>query len=300
MRQKHSISDVVVRFFVVAFVTLCGSVVFCACSDDDSSAVCEPLDTRTCVCNGGAQGVQTCDGDGVWGVCVCEDGGVAVDHVELADGGVDADSPDAETPPAVEILVEDPLEGSTIGQQGGNGGGVFGPEGWTTEGGCISYDLGEEVQAGYARITLGGFTAPLTPAGWNGDKISYHLFNGGSFDWESKFKFRFGPTYDPFKTIYKMTGFEKASCRPLGDLADNLRTVVNGSDQNVYEIEWIDNELWFRVDGELLCHRTVDAPDNGPEFFALKEIRIGTDCVGEDFHPDVVITHVEVAKYNNP
>jgi hypothetical protein len=72
-----------------------------------------------------------------------------------------------------------------------------------------------------------------------------------------------------------------------------LRSQINSVDQNVYEFEWQDNEIWFRVDGTLVHNVTFDSG-----IFRLKEIRIGTDCVGTETHPDVLISHVEIARYN--
>lgn len=251
-----------------------------------------------------------CDDEGAgWGPCLCPDAGTDadVDGFTDPDPGPEADTdvssdtdpepdPDgddgADTEPGVVILVDDPLEGSTVGTQDGNG--EFSEGGWYSSGGCIKYDLGEEIDAGYARIRMKGFEVPIIPPGWEvgDDKVGIHLFNGGNSSWEHKFKWRFGPTYHFFKVIYLGPGMEDKKGMRIDDPAVGER--INTIDENEYEVEWMDNEIIFKVDGSEVFSYTFS--DVG--IFTLKEIRIGTDCVGTWFE-DAIITNVEVGKYIN-
>jgi len=278
------------------------SLVVFGCAPDggsDGEGVCDPGALRECDCAPGQPpGTQMCVADGsFWGSCACidviQDAGPPPD----ADAGLDAGLP------AVEILVDDPLNGATSGTEQGDG--VFVSDGWHSSGGCIMYPLGEEIDAGYIRVTMRGFQAPLLPPWWdwseweagNLEKPEIHLFNGGDDIWQCKFKWRFGPTYDPFKLLYRGPNMEtKIGHRPPSPFNVTLRDMINNSDENVYEFEWEDNNIWFRLDGQLVHSYTFDEGDS----FVLSEVRIGTDCVGPWFHEDVVFTRVEVGRYNNP
>jgi hypothetical protein len=86
------------------------SAIQTGCDDDDmttNEVDCEPKTTRSCTCNGGGEGRQTCRSNGTWGVCV----GCAPSS---GDGDSDSDTnSDADSDTDLDIDSDTDSEGGT-------------------------------------------------------------------------------------------------------------------------------------------------------------------------------------------
>ncbi|MFH1434115.1 MAG: hypothetical protein ABIJ56_00225 [Pseudomonadota bacterium] len=151
-------------------------------------------------------------------------------------------------------LVEDPLNGSTVGVEDGGGAFVEGG-GWHSTGGKIVYDAGKVVTDGYFECRMRGWTAPAQGidkahplSGWEVEDEYGHWAQTGSF-----WNWRIGTGYNPFKVLSAPLALDSRVEARVGD-----NGAVNGTDQHTYRVDWQGAVIQFIFDGGLLQEWTFD------------------------------------------
>ena len=151
-------------------------------------------------------------------------------------------------------LVEDSLNGSTVGVEDGGGTFVEGG-GWHSTGGKIIYDAGKVIVDGYFECKMRGWTAPAQGidkshplSGWEVEDEFGHWAQSGSF-----WNWRIGTGYNPFKVLSAPLALDSRVEARVGN-----NDAVNGTDQHTYRVEWQDATIKFIFDGGVIQEWTFD------------------------------------------
>ncbi|MFC1848717.1 hypothetical protein ACFL27_00790 [candidate division CSSED10-310 bacterium] len=183
-------------------------------------------------------------------------------------------------------LIEDPLDGSTLGTQFGAGQFVSGG-GWKSSGGFIAYDLKKIISKGYFEAKMRGWTAPAQGAersnvlnGWElVDKYTHYRQTGSFWNW------RIGTNYNPFKVLASPQGlslFEEAHT--------GSNSAVNAQDEHTYRVEWRSGTITFYFDGAALHGWAFNRFEQGA-------FTIGKDDLLPITNPAPIISDVIIHEY---
>ncbi len=143
------------------------------------------------------------------------------------------------------VLVNDPLNQSTVGVEDGSG--VFHTDGgWYSTGGKIVIDAGQLITNGYFECQMRGWTAPAQGvdkshplSGWeNKDQYGHYLQTGSFWNW------RIGTGYNPFKVLAAPQSIDTRVEARVGS-----NDAVNGADSHTYRVQWNNGNIKFIFDG---------------------------------------------------
>lgn len=194
---------------------------------------------------------------------------------------------------AENVLIYDPLFGSTVlGVQDGAGEFVVGG-GWRSTGGKIVYDAGGPITDGYFEAKMRDWTAPAQGAdkshplaGWE-TKDSYgHYLEPGSF-----WNWRIGTGYEPFKVLAAPQGIDTRQESRVGS-----SDAVNDGLPHVYRVEWKNGEVKFLFDGQVLNTDCLSPPPPCWTYnrFQVRYFTIGTDDQYVPTNPAPTISEVKI------
>ena len=181
---------------------------------------------------------------------------------------------------ADEVLVDDPLDGGSLGVAEGDGGGEFvDGGGWRSGGGRLVYDAGRPLSDGYLEATMRGWTAPAQITdkshplnGWESpDAYTHHEQPGSFWNW------RIGTGYHPFKVLAASEGGGTREEARVGDEA-----AVNAADSHSYRVEWRDGTIRFLFDGGVIQEWAM-------ERMVLRHFTLGTDDLYPPTQPAPII-----------
>ncbi|MFH1378061.1 MAG: DUF4038 domain-containing protein [Planctomycetota bacterium] len=180
------------------------------------------------------------------------------------------------------ILVNDPLNGTTIGTADGSG--AFTDGGWKSTGGRIIYDAGKQITDGYFEAKMWGWTAPAQGtdkshplSGWETEGQYGHYLEDGCF-----WNWRIGTGYDPFKVLATPVGLDSRVEARVGS-----NSAVNDGQKHVYRVEWKSGVVSFWFDGVKLQQWTFD-------HFTQQYFVIGRDLQYGITNPAPIIGDVKI------
>lgn len=196
---------------------------------------------------------------------------------------------------AEEVLVADPLEGTTVGQQVGTG--EFQESGgWKSTGGKIVFDAGRIVDDGYFEVKMRGWTAPAQGidkshplSGWEVQGQYTHHAQEGSY-WNWRIGTNYGSTAQfpqPFKVLASPLGLTPRQEMRVGD-----KDAVNDGNPHTYRVEWKEGTVRFLFDGTELVSWSF-------ERFQLRYFTVGKDDLYGITDPAPVISELRIVDRAN-
>ena len=182
----------------------------------------------------------------------------------------------------IEIL-SDPLDGSTIGQQMGNGDFMTGG-GWRSQGGKIVYDAGRILESGSFEAVMRGWTAPAQGAekshplsGWEVADLYTHWIQTGCF-----WNWRIGSRYNPFKVLAASEGTRLDT---WWEIATN--DMINDGLPHLYKVAWASGNVTFYLDSDSLHQFEFNT-------FRLRYFTIGVDDMYGPTDPAPIISDIRI------
>ncbi|HHS12878.1 MAG TPA: hypothetical protein ENN03_03805, partial [bacterium] len=153
-----------------------------------------------------------------------------------------------------EIVLSDPLNGSTAGTQRGSGTFVTGG-GWKSEGGQIIFDAGRLIENGFFEAKMRGWTAPTGSgekshplSGWEEkDKYDRTAQNGSYWNWRIGSRYGTPQREYPYKVLAKPDTSDERVEIGLGHKED-----VNDGNPHTYRVAWENGTISFYFDGQLM------------------------------------------------
>jgi len=182
------------------------------------------------------------------------------------------------------VLIDDPLNQSTVGVVDGNG--VFHTDGgWYSSGGKIIIDAGQVIGNGYFECRMRGWTAPAQGidkshplSGWeNVDQYGHYQQTGSFWNW------RIGTGYNPFKVLAAPQSIDTRVEARVGS-----NDAVNGADSHTYRVEWNNGNIKFIFDGNEIKQWTFNR-------FTMRYFCLGRDDQYGITNPAPIISDVIVA-----
>ncbi|NQT27469.1 PKD domain-containing protein [candidate division KSB1 bacterium] len=187
------------------------------------------------------------------------------------------------------ILISDPLDGSTVGQQAGNGEFVTGG-GWRSLGGKIVFDAGQILESGSFEAIMRGWTAPAQGtekthilSGWEEADAYTHWIQPGSF-----WNWRIGSRYSPFKVL---AAYDSITTREDTWWSIATSEMINDGQSHLYKVAWDAGNVTFYLDADSL--HMFEFP-----FYKMRYFTIGVDDMYGPANPAPIISDVRIVDNN--
>jgi len=197
---------------------------------------------------------------------------------------------------AEDIIIDDPLNHSTVGVVDGSGQFQEGG-GWKSLGGKIVYDAGKIIVNGYFEATMRGWTAPTSTSGagkshplsgWEIGDCYSRVTQTGSY-WNLRIGSRYGTPERPypFKVLAQPDSSSERVEKGLGN-----KDEVNDGNPHTYKIQWINGTVTVFFDGKALHSWSFHR-------FKIRYFTIGRDDWYGITDPAPIISDVKVVEISS-